>query len=233
VHVVTDTRQPRLSTSQALEAGRQALGLITAHEDRLRHRGVDEEFRKGLAHAVRVLENGTAVARHRPPVDHEATRAQVQRDLYDWIVSFREAIERRFAENFAMRQTFGVGLPLSLNDTTQICEHAKMIVAVAREHMLQVEAAGIVPEDLTEAERMLEPLAAMRTPAPLHDESSSVKSARRDARDFVERAVDRVLGAAAMEFRREPTIKDLFFSILPHSGDHAGAGNGSGTGNGK
>ena len=211
--------QPRLSHNQAVQAGRGALGLITAHEDRLRHRGIDEEFRSQLAQALRILEMGGGTSKRHD--SHAAgPRVREQQELYQWIQSFREAIARRFKDNPAMQQTFGVGLSFDASSVQQIFEHTKTLVHVAREHIPQVLAAGIIEEDLDEAERMLEQLIATQRPQPMIDEKSSARAEKRNARLLIERSVDRLLAAAAMEFRREPNIKDLFFAVLPH--DQAG-----------
>ena len=207
--------QPHLSQAVALQAGRGALGLITAHEDRLKHRGIDEGFRDDLAQAIRMLEVGPTAGPRRIP-RQESSRAREQRELHQWIVSFREAIARRFKDNPAMQQTFGVGLNPEPGSVQQIFEHTKTLVHVAREHLLQMAAAGIVEDDLEEAERMLERLIAWQHPMPMVEENSSVRTERRHARLAIEKAIDRLLAAAAMEFRREPGLKDLFFSILPH-----------------
>ncbi len=206
--------QPRLTFEQALAAGRQALGLVTIHEERLKHRGIGDEFRQTLQKAVEILEADTSLGHLRPPVDCDSPQEKAQKELVAWIQSFREAINIRYKDNPAMLQTFGVGLTIDPKDLLQIYEHTKTLLHVARNHLASVEAAGIVPADLDDAEQMLEHLIAMQQFTAKEDTQSGMRVERRNARLVIEQAIDQLLGAAAMEFRREPRLQNLFFTIL-------------------
>ncbi len=206
--------QPRLTFEQALSAGRQALGLVTIHEERLKHRGINEEFRETLQRAVEILESDTSLGHMRPPLDFDSPRLKAQKELVAWINSFREAIYIRYKDNPAMLQTFGVGLTIDPKDLLQIYEHTKTLLHVARNHLSSVEAAGIVPADLDDAEQMLDHLIAMQQFEAPEVAEGGMRAEKRNARLVIERAIDQLLGAAAMEFRREPRLQNLFFTIL-------------------
>lgn len=206
--------QPRYNYDQALRAGRQALGLLAIHGERLKHRGIDESFRRNLERSVEILEAGTSLGSTRPPIDYETPRLKAQGELVAWIDSFREAIRIRYKDNPPMLQTFGVGLVIDPRDFSQIFNHTKTLIDVARNHLSSVAAAGILPADLDDAELMLDHIIALQQPQPMDDESSVVRNERRNARACIETAVDQILGAASMEYCREPRTQRLFYMIL-------------------
>ena len=214
---MSNARRPKWGLEEAVSAAfsihEEALKLQTELESRL-----DAGILDGLLSDTNELRNDGAVALSKRADRKAATMTQAAALALGTatVVAMRTAIRRAFPDDKPLHRELAVGRKVSPHAVGSVVAGLRTVLDAVAANPEKTRAAGILPQDIEDAQRALAALLAADQAQDQHSVSAKEAMARRTATQLrVEAAIGKVLAAAAVAFRKRPDVLARFESLVP------------------
>jgi hypothetical protein len=208
-------KKPKWKPDQAVAIGKQIAELLNNYWDRLADR-LPAHTREDLQTYIDAVEGKRAERAAAQKAKEAATvdqnRAAIQGAA--WVSAVRQLIKR--ASDSKLQKAFGVGNKIDPRKISSVADAITTILEGAEKNPQAALAAGFLTRDAEEGARLREQLLGADFVQERGKSTAKLQTLERDrARLRLEDTIDRVLGAAALEFVSEPEISSRFLSVIP------------------
>jgi hypothetical protein len=216
---MTKTENPKWESAEDYRVGLQCYELAMKYRKRLDPRlpaGLLEGLKEDLDRLGSIGEEAPkTVARVK---GFTGSQEEALKHSFVWCLAIRDALKRGKASE-AVKKAAGVGGLFPKKRVSVAIAAVNAIVETYDRYPDVFRNCGVFPEDITEGKNLLNILQG----ADATQEAEKVKkkettTLRNALRIRIEKGVDRIIGAAGMEFIKEPDILKLFIDLIPGKG---------------